>query len=51
MESVQYPIGAPERWQQIVENLAVIVAEFDRSFVPVVEAEAGPTPEWCRPES
>ena len=51
MEAVQYPIGGPERWQQIVENLAALVAEFERSFVPAVEAATGPSPEWYRPES
>ena len=46
----QYSIGGPERWQQIVENLAALVAELDRTLVPAVEAAAGPTPEWYRPE-
>jgi hypothetical protein len=46
----QYPVGDAELWQLIVDNLAALVAEFDRSFVPAVEA-AGPTPEWYRPES
>jgi hypothetical protein len=27
------------------------VAELDKSFVPAVEAVAGPAPEWYRPES
>jgi hypothetical protein len=48
---VQYPIGDAAQWQRIVENLAALVAEFDRSFVPAVEAAAGPSPEWHRPES
>jgi hypothetical protein len=47
--SGQYPIGGPERWQQIVENLAVLVAELDRSFVPEVEAASGPSPNWYKP--
>jgi hypothetical protein len=47
----QYPIGGPERWQQIVDNLAALVAELDRSFVPAIEAAAGPSPEWYRPAS
>jgi hypothetical protein len=48
---VQYPIGNEERWRRIVENLAALVTELDRSFVPAVEAAAGPSPEWYRPES
>jgi hypothetical protein len=47
----QFPIGGPERWKQIVENLAALVGELDRSFVPEVEAAAGPSPEWYRPAS
>ena len=47
----QYPIGDAARWQQIVDNLAALVTEFDRSFVPAVEAASGPTPEWYHPES
>jgi hypothetical protein len=47
----QYPIGGAERWQQIVDNLAALVAELDRSFVPAVEAASGPSPEWYTPES
>jgi hypothetical protein len=44
----QFPIGGPERWKQIVENLAALVGALDRSFVPEVEAAAGPSPEWYR---
>ena len=47
----QYPIGDAERWQKIVENLGALVAELDRSFVPEIEAAAGPSPEWYQPES
>ncbi len=47
----QYQIGNAEHWQQIVDNLAALVAEFDRSFVPAIESAAGPSPEWYRPES
>jgi len=47
----QYQIGGAERWQQIVDNLAALVAELDRSFVPAVEAASGPSPEWYKPES
>jgi hypothetical protein len=35
-----YPLGDAERWQQLVENLAAVVAELDRTFVPDVEAAA-----------
>jgi hypothetical protein len=47
----QYPIGDAERWQQLVDNMAALVIELDRSFVPAVEAASGPTPEWYSPES
>jgi hypothetical protein len=47
----QYPIGGPDRWQQIVDNLAALVAELDRTFVPEVEAASGPAPAWYRPAS
>jgi hypothetical protein len=47
----QFPIGGPDRWKQIVENLAALVAELDQSFVPEVEAASGPSPEWYRPQT
>jgi hypothetical protein len=47
----QYPIGDAERWQKIVENLAALVAELDRTLVPEIEAKVGPSPEWYHPES
>jgi hypothetical protein len=47
----QFPIGGPERWRQIVDNLAVLVAELDRGFVPEIEAASGPSPEWYRPNN
>lgn len=47
----QYPIGDAESWGRIVANLAALVAEYDRSFVPAVEEAAGPSPEWYTPDS
>jgi hypothetical protein len=47
----QYPIGGPERWQQIVDNLAALVTELDRTFVPAIEAISGPSPDWYKPET
>ncbi len=47
----QYSIGDAEQWQKIVENLGALVAELERTFVPEVEAVAGPSPEWYQPES
>jgi hypothetical protein len=47
----QFPIGGPDRWRQIVENLVHLVAQLDRSFVPEVEAILGPSPEWFQPET
>ncbi len=49
--SGQYPIGDAGRWQKIVENLAALVDELDRAFVPEIEGLSGPSPEWYRPES
>jgi len=49
--AMQYPIGNAERWQKIVENLAALVAELDRSLVPEIERAAGPTPAWYQPEA
>jgi len=46
----QYPIGDAEHWAKIVANIAALVAELDRSFVPEVERAAGPSPEWYTPE-
>jgi len=46
----QYSIGNAENWQKIVDNLAALVAELDRTYVPAIEAAAGPTPDWYRPE-
>ncbi|MFZ0312181.1 MAG: hypothetical protein WAL85_05695 [Candidatus Korobacteraceae bacterium] len=47
----QYPIGDAQQWQKIVENLGALVAELQRTFVPEVEAAAGPSPEWYHPET
>jgi hypothetical protein len=46
----QFPIGSPDRWAQITDNLAALVAELDRGFVPEIEAISGPSPEWFEPE-
>ena len=46
----QYKIGNAEHWQKLVDNLAALVAELDRSFVPAIETAAGPSPEWFTPE-
>ncbi len=47
----QFPIGNPERWGKIVDNLAALVAALDRSFVREIEAITGPSPAWYRPEA
>jgi hypothetical protein len=47
----QYQMGGPEQWKQIVENLAALVAELDRSFVPAIESVSGPSPDWYQPET
>ena len=51
LDTMQYPIGDAERWQKIVENLAALVTELDRTLVPEIERAAGPTPEWYQPEA
>lgn len=43
-------IVSPQRWTEIVENLAALVAELQRTFVPEIEAISGPSPEWFDPE-
>jgi hypothetical protein len=45
----QYPIGDAAQWQKIVENLAAMIRELDRSFVPEIEVAAGPSPAWYQP--
>jgi hypothetical protein len=47
----QYPIGDSDQWQKIVENLAALVAELERSFVLEIEKAAGPSPEWYKPQT
>ncbi len=47
----QFPIGNAERWGKIVDNLAALVAELDRSFVPEIEAVTGLSPAWFQPET
>jgi len=42
----QYPIGDAAQWQKIVENLASMVRELERTFVPAIVAAAGPAPAW-----
>lgn len=48
-EPRQIPIGDSARWQRIVENLAVVVDEAERSFVPQIDAAAGSAPAWFAP--
>jgi hypothetical protein len=45
----QYPIGDTANWKQIVENVAAIVDELERTFVAEIDAAAGPAPEWFEP--
>ena len=47
----QYPIGDAARWRKIVENLAALVRELDRTLVPEIEAAVGPSPEWYSPDA
>jgi hypothetical protein len=45
----QYPIGDTANWTQIVANMGAIVDELERTFVPEIEAAAGPAPAWFDP--
>jgi hypothetical protein len=47
----QFSIGGSDRWREIVNNLAVLVAELDGSFVPAIEEVSGPSPAWFVPDS
>jgi hypothetical protein len=49
LDGTQYRIGDADHWQMLVDNMAAIVAELDRTFVPAIEAAAGPAPEWFTP--
>jgi len=51
LDGMQYRFGDAADWQRIVDNLAAIAAELDRTFVPAIEAAAGPAPAWFKPES
>jgi hypothetical protein len=45
----QYPIGDTANWEKIVANIAAIVDELERTFVPEIEAAVGAAPEWFEP--
>ena len=45
----QYPIGDAESWRRIVDNLAAVADELQRTFVSEIEAAAGPAPAWFDP--
>ncbi len=47
----QFPIGGPERWSQIADNLAAAVSAAERNFVPAIEAISGPSPDWYQPQT
>ena len=47
--SRQYPIGDSDNWRRIVDNLAAVADELDRTFVKEIEAVVGPAPAWFDP--
>lgn len=47
----QYQIGDADRWSKIVENLAALVTELDRTFLPAIESATDVTPAWFHPQS
>lgn len=44
-----YPIVDADQWRKLVENLAALVAEIDKTFPIEIEAAAGPSPAWFEP--
>jgi hypothetical protein len=46
IDAMQYPIGDGANWERIVANLAAVVDELDRTFLPEIEAVIGRSPEW-----
>jgi len=46
LDGGQYPIGNAERWEKIVENLAVLSVHLNRQVVPEIDSVAGPAPQW-----
>jgi hypothetical protein len=43
--------AVPRAGCKIVDNLAALVAELDRSFMPAIKAISGPAPDWYRREN
>ena len=48
-QALQYPIGDTANWERIVDNIAAIVDELERTFVTEIESALGPAPEWFEP--
>jgi hypothetical protein len=46
LSAMQCDIGDAERWEKLVENMAVFTAYLDREVVPEVGRVAGPAPAW-----
>lgn len=46
LSAMQCDIGDADRWEKLVENMAVFTAYLDREVVPEVERVAGPAPAW-----
>jgi hypothetical protein len=46
--TIQFNFGAVGEDRR---DLAALVTELDRTFVPDIERAAGPSPDWYRPES
>jgi hypothetical protein len=41
-----YDVGSNEAFQQVIENVAVLVDHLERTFVPEAEALLGSSPSW-----
>ncbi len=46
LSAMQCDIGDAERWEKLVENIAVFTAYLDREVVPEVGRVAEPAPAW-----
>jgi hypothetical protein len=47
--ALQYPIGDGPSWERIVANVAAVVDELERTFLPEVEEILGGSPDWFEP--